>query len=191
VWLPPQYDYPSAARLAFPVVIAYASANDLDLFKGINEQVGRRLADPFVVVLPARCGAAPAQALLDRHYRLSAGRTARAVLGVDDQAPCAVREAYAHPDGYSAGVGVSGTYASNTVARPIRQPRPQILLATVSGQETERSSAFRLRDELRGAPAEVRVMDGVTPRRRLFAQVAGYFTEKLDGPVAVYPTNHP
>lgn len=195
VWLPPQYAYPQAADLVFPVVVVYARAadRDPDMFRGFLQQTQRRLADPFVVVLPARCGAAPTPSLLARHYRLASGRSGHAVLGVADQADCAVREAFAHPARYGAAVGVSGMYGDAHDLIAASGPyRPQVLLATVSGEEPERACAFRFRAALRGAPAEVRVMDRIWPRRRLFALVAGYFTEKLDGPaLTARLTNHP
>lgn len=186
VWLPPQYAHPYAADLAFPVIVAYANerADDPDLLRGFTTGVRLGLADPFIIVLPPRCGTAPAPNRLARHYRIARGRTARGVLGVADQAPCAVREALARPERQQAAVGVSGVYGHDTPVTGTGAHRAELLLATVSGEEPERDSALRYRDAVRsqGTFAEIRVADRITPRRRLFALVAGYFTEKLDGP---------
>ncbi|MFE2426995.1 hypothetical protein ACFXJ5_09615 [Streptomyces sp. NPDC059373] len=178
VWLPPQYDYPSAAGLDFPYVVAYMAQDDAPgLLGAFDAHVRRGLADPFVVVLPARCGARVPDAVTDR-YRLAPVRSARALLGLGDQAPCAVREALTHPDRYQAAAGVSGTY--DDMALP-RRSTTDFLLATPSGEEAHADAALRLRDEM-GDLTEVRILDGITPRRRLLGLVAGYFTEKLDGP---------
>jgi hypothetical protein len=179
VWLPPQYGYPSAAGLDFPYVVAYMAQDDdaPALLGAFDTHVRSGLADPFVVVLPARCGAEVPEAVTDR-YRLAPVRSARALLGLGDQAPCAVREALAHPEHYQAAAGISGTY--DDMALP-RRSTTDFLLATPSGEEEHAASALRLRDEMQDL-TEVRILDGITPRRRLLGLVAGYFTEKLDGP---------
>jgi hypothetical protein len=41
---------------------------------------------------------------------------------------------------------------------------------------------LRLREALHSRGDQVRIIDGVRARRELFALVAGYLTEKLDGP---------
>lgn len=199
VWLPPQYDYPRSADLYFPLVVAHIDPADPDLFAGFAAQVLRGGADPFVVVLPARCDSGPGSgpaalpAEVSRLYRVLPGRPARALLGVDGAAACVVRQQLADPDRYATAIGVSGGYGPFERPEPPRYssadryagrgvPRPALLLAVPSGEEDARRSALALRAWLRGAPAEVRVLDGIAPRRRLFALVAGYATEKLDGP---------
>ncbi|MGW3241946.1 hypothetical protein [Streptomyces sp. NPDC001070] len=199
VWLPPQYDYPGSDGLYFPLVVAHIDPADPDLFAGFAAQSLRGVADPFVVVLPAHCdtgpGAGPAgvPAAVARLYRVLPGRLARALLGVDGAAACVVRQQLADPEGYATAIGVSGGYdafersgpppyssADDYTGRGV--PRPALLLAVPSGEEDARRSAVALRERLRGASAEVRVLDGIAPRRRLFALVAGYATEKLDAP---------
>ncbi|MFF3562021.1 hypothetical protein ACFYXS_18430 [Streptomyces sp. NPDC002574] len=203
VWLPPQYDFPNSAGLYFPLVVAHLDPADPDLFAGFAAQSLRGLADPVVVVLPARCGGGAVELpdAVGRLYRVLPGRTARAVLGVGQDAACVVRGQLGHPSRYAAAIGVSGAYEpdgpQDLESGPARSPsrpyggdaypdraaaRPQLLLAVPSGEESARSSALALRDRMRGVPAEVRVLDNITPRRRLFALVAGYVTEKLDGP---------
>lgn len=207
VWLPPQYEYPNSAGLYFPLVVAHLDPADPDLFAGFAAQSLRGLADPVVVVLPARCGGGAVELpdAVGRLYRVLPGRTARAVLGVGQDASCVVRGQLERPSRYAAAIGVSGAYepdgpqdpeggparsrsrpydgdAYPDRAAPAPAARPQLLLAVPSGEESARSSALALRARMRGAPAEVRVLDNITPRRRLFALVAGYVTEKLDGP---------
>ncbi|MFJ4849194.1 MULTISPECIES: hypothetical protein [unclassified Streptomyces] len=203
VWLPPQYDFPNSAGLYFPLVVAHLDPADPDLFAGFAAQSLRGLADPVVVVLPARCGGGAVELpdAVGRLYRVLPGRTARAVLGVGQDASCVVRRQLERPSRYAAAIGVSGAYEPDgpqdmdgSAARPGSRtsgagtyqagtaPRPQLLLAVPSGEESARSSALALRERMRGMPAEVRVLDNITPRRRLFALVAGYVTEKLDGP---------
>jgi hypothetical protein len=193
VWLPPQYAYRKAAHVAFPVVVAYASASgadDRNLFEGFAAHVAQGLADPFVLVLPARCEAtardarAPSVVARRYRYRVVPGQAARGVLGVGDGAACAVRDAWAHPDRYRAAVGVSGTY-------PARLPPgsgTDLLLATASGDEAARLSARRFREALRGrhGRTEIRVTDGAGQRSRVFGAVAGYLTEKLTGPDRIH-----
>jgi hypothetical protein len=196
IWLPAQYGYASAADLDFPLVIAYApKAQVNDVLTAFAAHADRGLADPFVVVLPSldRCGRAIRAKLLDG-YRIAPARTARALLGVGDEAaPCAVNEALAHPGSYEAVAAASATYDRPPPApgddRPRTPARTQLLLATPAGDEARAASALRLRDALRAAgPGEVRILDGIDPPRRLLALIAGYFTEKLDGPA--HP-NHP
>jgi hypothetical protein len=190
VWLPPQYAYPKAADVAFPVVVVYASASGADdrsLFEGFVAHAARGFADPFVLVLPPRCKAAAQdpQVIARRyHYRTVPGRAARAVLGVGDRAACAVRDAWAHPGRYRAAAGVSGMYP----ARPPRGTGTELLLATASGDEAARVSARRFRTTLRGrgSRTEIRITDGAGQRRRVFGVVAGYFTEKLTGPDRIH-----
>ncbi|MYX36034.1 MULTISPECIES: hypothetical protein [Streptomycetaceae] len=200
VWLPPQYDYPDSAGLYFPLVVAHIDPADPDLFAGFAAQSLRGLADPFVVVLPARCddgpGARPASvpAAVARLYRVLPGRPARALLGADGDADCVVRQQLTDPRGFATAIGVSGGYEEIDRSGPPPyfsadgryagrdMPRPALLLAVPSGEENARRSALALRGRVRGVSAEVRVLDGIAPRRRLFALVAGYATEKLDSP---------
>ena len=200
VWLPPQYDYPDSAGLYFPLVVAHIDPADPDLFAGFAAQSLRGLADPFVVVLPARCddgpGARPASvpAAVARLYRVLPGRPARALLGADGEADCVVRQQLTDPRGFATAIGVSGGYEEIDRSGPPPyfsadgryagrdMPRPALLLAVPSGEENARRSALALRGRVRGVSAEVRVLDGIAPRRRLFALVAGYATEMLDSP---------
>ena len=190
IWLPAQYGYASAADLDFPLVIAYAPRAQVnDLLTAFAAHTDRGLADPFVVVLPSpdRCGTPTPAKLLDG-YRIAPARTARALLGLGDEAaPCAVTEALTHPGRYEAVAAASATY--DRPPPPHDRARTQLLLATPAGDEARAASALRLRDALRAAgPGEVRILDGIDPPRRLLALIAGYFTEKLDGPA--HP-NHP
>ncbi|MFI9104868.1 hypothetical protein ACIGXA_30580 [Streptomyces fildesensis] len=184
VWTPAQYAYPRAAKVSFPVVVAELGAGDQELYAGFAAQVQRRLADPFLLVIPRTCGGAgPDLDAVARHYRTLTTRSARAILGVGDRAACAVREAFAHPDRYRAVAGISGRYEG--VAVPAPSPagrRPALLIASGSGESASRDSALRFRTALRPRADEVRVIDGVSGRRELFARVAGYLTEKVDGP---------
>ncbi|MCZ4096009.1 MULTISPECIES: hypothetical protein [Streptomyces] len=184
VWTPQQYAYPRAAKVSFPVVVAEVGAGDQELYAGFAAQVQRRLADPFLLVIPRTCGGAgPDLDAVARHYRTLTTRSARAILGVGDRAACAVREAFAHPDRYRAVAGISGRYEG--VAVPPPSPagrRPALLIASGSGESASRDSALRFRTALRPRADEVRVIDGVSGRRELFARVAGYLTEKVDGP---------
>lgn len=182
VWLPPQYRYPGAADLDFPVVVAYAAPTQdpADLIDAFAAHTRRGLADPFVIVLPVHCGT-PVPAAVTARYRVAPARSARGLLGLGADAPCAVREALAHPDRYGATAAVSGTYDRLT---PPPADGTELLLATPSGEEAHAASALRLRDTL-GHPDGVRILDGAGPPGRLLALVAGYFTEILDGP------NHP
>ncbi|MDX2812005.1 hypothetical protein ABZ312_09165 [Streptomyces sp. NPDC006207] len=201
VWLPPQYDYPDSVGVYFPLVVAHIDPADPDLFAGFAAQSLRGIADPFVVVLPAHCdtgpGARPAAVpvAVARLYRVLPGRPARALLGADGNAACVVRQQLTDPEGYTAAIGVSGGYDGIDRSGPPPyysstdrgypggdMPRPALLLAVPSGEEDARRSALALRERVRGVSAGVRVLDGIAPRRRLFALVAGYATEKLDGP---------
>ncbi|MFF7211166.1 hypothetical protein ACFZAU_11615 [Streptomyces sp. NPDC008238] len=200
VWLPPQYDYPDSAGVYFPLVVAHIDPADPDLFAGFAAQSLRGVADPFVVVLPASCdagpGAGPASVpdAVARLYRVLPGRPARALLGADGDAACVVRQQLTDPRGFATAIGVSGGYEGIDRSGPPPysyagggyagrdMPRPALLLAVPSGEEDARRSALALRGRVRGVSAEVRVLDGIGPRRRLFALVAGYATEKLDGP---------
>ena len=195
VWVPPQYGRPRAAHLAFPLVVAYlplVAADREELYPALVRQVARGRADPFVVVQPRDCSADTAAALAEvsRHYRVLPGRSARAVLGVGASAPCAVREALAHPDRFGAAVGVSGRYDPVRVPRTVPGPAPRVMLVAAAGEGTRRESARRLRTGLRGAGARVRMVDGVVAdprigggrRRHELAVSAEYLTEELAGP---------
>ncbi|MFD8589819.1 hypothetical protein ACFV1B_09770 [Streptomyces sp. NPDC059637] len=208
VWLPRQYDYPSAKRRAFPVVVTRTAERDQqDVFRAFAAHTGRELADPFVLVLPASaadCAADPAPLLeaVARHYRLVGGTKARGVLGTGVHAACAVRQELEHPDRYAAAAGLWGDYAdlqappgaAGTPAAPGKpnaagkpgaaakgDGRPQVLLGAVAGDGRTRTSALRLRGLVRPG-AEARVLDTPVGRHRLIAATAGYFTEKLTGP---------
>ena len=97
----------------------------------------------------------------------------------------------------------SPSTASPARPNPSRTPLPSpsplaphtstpLLLATVTGETSARAAALRLRDALHPRAGDVRLIDGIPSRRELFAQVAGYFTEKLDGPTtAPTPTTSP
>lgn len=191
VWLPPRYDSARAVGVAYPVVLVRVpAAEDPDLYGGFAFQVQRRLADAFILALPRDCGRDSGAVLAEvaRRYRALTVRTAQAVLGVGPEAPCAVREALADPSRYAAAVGVSGTYPPLT---PAPGSRPCLLLATASGETAPRHSARGLRKALRPHGGDVRVLEGVARRRQLFALVASYFTEKLDGPARVAPAIPP
>ncbi|MEU1624267.1 hypothetical protein ABZ746_02770 [Streptomyces sp. NPDC020096] len=191
VWLPPQYDRPGAP--AFPLVAAYVpAAPDSDqLYAALAGSITHGMADPLIVVLPRDCSADPSAALdtADRYYRTERGREARAVIGVGDLAPCAVRAELAHPDRYRAAAGVSGTYdaAGIAVAPPSPGPRPRLLLAAAVDEARQRASGLRLRTALRRGGVRARFLDEVTPdpalgggtRRHLLALVSGYLTEEL------------
>jgi hypothetical protein len=183
VWLPPRYDSPRAARVAYPVVLAHTAVNDPDLYAAFARQAARGRADYFLLVTPPSCGPDPSAVLAEvsRRYRTLAVRSARAVIGIGPQAPCAVRDALAHPTRYRAGVGISGTYPP---LAPPAGPYPALLLAVDRGQAGARASALRLRAALHPAGDQVRLLDGVARRRDLLALVATYLTEKLDGPTS-------
>ncbi|MDJ0344019.1 hypothetical protein QMK19_28505 [Streptomyces sp. H10-C2] len=184
VWTPPQYAYPRAAKLAFPVVVAHVPADDPELYEGFVTQVQRGLADPFLLVMPRGCGTAgPDLDAVARHYRALTTRSARAILGVGDQAACVVGEAFAHPDRYRAVAAVSGAYEHVGLLSPsLAGRRPALLMASATGERTARDSAIRFRALLHPRADEVRLIDGVSGRRELLALVAGYLTEKIDGP---------
>jgi len=188
VWLPPFYDSARAAGLAYPVVLVHTAPDDPDLYAAFARQTDRRLADPFLLVTPPICGpdAAGVLAEVSHRYRALTARTARAVVGIGPQAPCAVHEALAHPARYRAGVGVSGRYPP---LGPPAGPYPALLLAAGagSGELTARSSARRLRTSLHAVGDQVRLLDGVAGRRDLLGLVDSYLTEKLDGPTRVGP----
>ena len=187
VWLPPRYDSARAARVAYPVVLVHAVGSGADLYAAFALQTERRLADPFLLVTPPVCGPDPAPVLAEvsRRYRALTARTARAVVGVGAQAPCAVREALAHPARYRAGAGISGVYPP---LAPPAGPYPALLLAAGSGETAARASAKRLLTALHPTGDGVRLVDGVAGRRALFALVAAYLTEKLDGPARRTPS---
>ncbi|WP_328914262.1 MULTISPECIES: hypothetical protein [unclassified Streptomyces] len=181
VWLPPHYDSAHAAGVAYPVVVAHVAGGARDLYSGFALQAQRGRADPFLVVMPPECGRDPSAVLAEtaRLFRALTARTARAVIGLGPQAPCAVREALANPSRFVAGAGISGTYPPFAATAG---PRPSLLLAATAGESGPRASARRLREALHPHGDEVRIVDGVEGRRQLFALVAGYLTEKLDGP---------
>ncbi|MBM9505319.1 hypothetical protein [Actinacidiphila acididurans] len=185
VWLPPWYDSPRAAGVAYPVVLARVTAPaDGDLYAGLALGVERRVADAFIVVAPPDCArpAGPVLAEVARRYRTLTAPTARAALGVGPGAACAVRDAFADSAGWAAAVGVSGTYPSAAPA-PAPGPRLPVLLALPAGEpDTTGSSARALRTALHRHGTEVRLLDGVAQRRELFVRIAGFLTEKLDGP---------
>ncbi|MCZ4125090.1 hypothetical protein [Streptomyces sp. H39-S7] len=183
VWTPAQYSYPRSAKVSFPVVVAQVGAGDQQIYAGFAAQVQRGQADPFLVVLPRDCAAAgPDLRAVAHHYRTLTSRSGRAILGVGDRAACAVREAFAHPDRYRAVAGVSGMYEDVGVPFPTGRRRLALLLASGSGESAARESAQRFRTALRPRTGEVRVISGLSSRRELFARVAGYLTEKVDGP---------
>jgi hypothetical protein len=197
VWLPPQYAYPRARSLAFPLVVAYlplVAADRQPLYPAFGDAVAAGRADPFVVVQPSGCAANPRAAVAQaaRRYRILPGRRAAGVLGAGALAPCAVRAALAHPDAFAAAAGVSGAYDRGAVRAPEAEvaPPPHLMLASAAGDEPRRASALRLRAALRRMGVRVRIVDGVTadpragggPRRRELALAAQYFTERLDGP---------
>ncbi|CAG6398537.1 hypothetical protein NMG29_06145 [Streptomyces cocklensis] len=189
VWLPPQYTSPKAAGIGFPVVVAHVPATaDPDLYGGFALATKRGLSDSFVLVLPTGCAHdsahdsardAAAVAEAERRYRVLTTRTATGVIGVGADAPCAVREALATTGRYAAAAGISGLYPP---LAPSPLPHPSLLLATTSGETAAGAAALRLRDALHPHGDEVRVIDGVAAHRELFALIAGYLTEKLDGP---------
>lgn len=201
VWLPPRYDSARAAGIAYPVVLARIPVpGDDDLYAGLALGVDRRLADPFIVVTPPGCGrdATPVLSEVDRRYRTLTAPTARAALGIGPGALCAVREALAHPGRYAAAVGVSGTYPRLAPGTGPRidagsgsgsgtGPYPPVLLAASAGESACHASARALRTALRPRGLHVRLLDGIPRRRELFVRIAGYLTEKLDGPARVEP----
>lgn len=187
VWLPPWYDSPRGVRVAFPVAVAHLPAErEADLFDGFALAAQRGLSDPFVLVLPPDCSRAGA-ALADaaRHFRLLAARSGTGVIGVGAAAPCAVNAALATTGRYGAAAGVSGLYPPRAASSSSRTapPPPPLLLASAPGEAAARTAARRLRTALHPRRADdVRLLDGMPVRRALFAQIAGYLTEKLDGP---------
>ncbi|MFG1811710.1 hypothetical protein [Streptomyces sp. NPDC049040] len=181
VWLPPRYTTPKASGIGYPVVVAHlTAAANADLYAGFALALHRRHADPFVLVLPVGCdhdSAAITEAA--RRYRVLVARKDTGVIGVGADAPCAVREALATKGRYAAAVGISGLYPP---LAPSPLPHPSLLLATTPGETATGAAALRLRRALHPHGDEVRVIDGVAAHRELFALVAGYLTEKLDGP---------
>jgi hypothetical protein len=188
VWLPPRYDAPRAAGIAYPVVVARTDApgqdGDLDLYEGFAKAADRGRADTFLLVIPVACDRDSGALLTEvaRHYRTLTARTAQAVLGIGTQAPCAVQEALAHPERYRAGVGISGTYPP---LAPTAGPHPSLLLASLGSEKDARKSARNLRDTLHPRGDAVRMLEGIGKRRDLMGLVAAYLTEKLDGPAKV------
>ncbi|MDF9814064.1 hypothetical protein [Streptomyces sp. SPB162] len=183
VWTPAQYSYPRSAKVSFPVVVVQGNAGDQRIYAGFAAQVRRGQADPFLLVLPRDCAAAgPDLHTVAHHYRTLTSRSGRAILGVGDRAACAVREAFAHPDRYRAVAGVSGAYGDVAVPSPTGRGQLALLLAYGTGESAARDSARRFRTELRPRTGEVRVISGVSGGRDLYARIAGYLTEKVDGP---------
>jgi hypothetical protein len=193
VWLPRHYASRGAAGLAYPAAVVHMPpGDDRDLYAGFALQVKRGLADRFLLVMPRDCGQDPAAALAQaaRHFRMLHAATAHAVIGLGAQAPCAVREALAHPGRYRAAAGILGVYPRFA---PAPGPHPPLLLAATTGELSSRAAALRLRKALHSRGDQVRIIDGVRARRELFALVAGYLTEKLDGPArtgAAAPTRN-
>ncbi|MBD0740305.1 hypothetical protein [Streptomyces sp. CBMA29] len=182
VWLPPRYASAGAASLVYPVVLAHLPASGApDLFEGFAVQAKRGLANPFLLVMPRDCGQDPVAVLAEaaRHFRALPASGAHAVIGLGAQAPCAVHEALAHPGRYRAAAGISGTYPPPA---PAAGPHPALLLAATTAELAPRASALRLRAALRPRGDQVRIIDGVRVRREMYALVAGYLTEKLEGP---------
>jgi hypothetical protein len=183
VWLPPFYGSARAAHLAYPVVIARMDGADPDLYEGFARAARQKHADMFLLVSPPDCGRDSAAVLEEtaRRYRTLDAQSARGVLGLGAEAPCAVREALANPGRYGAAAGVSGTYPPLGAAA-VAAPSPPLLLATAAGESGPRASSRALREELHARGDAVRRLDGVARRRDMFALVAAYMTEKLDGP---------
>lgn len=181
VWLPRHYTTPSAAGIAYPVVIVHTSSAGSDLYPAFAGQANRGRANSFLLVAPPRCTDDTGAVLTEvaARYRTLTARTAHGVIGIGSQAPCAVREALSHPDRYAAAVGISGDYPA--MARPTGR-YPSLLLAATTTESRQRASAVRLRTSLRPARDQVRLLDGVPRAKDLPAQAAAYLTEKLDGP---------
>lgn len=182
VWLPPFYGSARAADIAYPVVIARMDGDDRDLYEGFARAALKKRADLFLLVSPPDCGRDSVAVLAEtaRRYRTLDAQGARGVLGIGPEAPCAVREALANPGRYGAAAGISGTYPP--LAAAVAGPRPPLLLATVVGETGQRASARALKDALHARGDAVRRLDGIRRRRDMFAMVAAYMTEKLDGP---------
>lgn len=202
VWLPPHYDSASAARVAYPVVVAHAGGTpDPDLFKGFALGARQHKADLFVLVMPPTCapepgaqGPSPDTVLAEvaSRYRTLTSVKARGVLGVGPQASCAVQEALTSAGRYGAAAGVSGSYpapppaaANANAAWTGATAHPPLLLATAEGEGGARDSGHALRTALHARGDSVRLLDGLAPRGPLFSTVAAYFTEKLDGPTRI------
>ncbi|MFI0937487.1 hypothetical protein [Streptomyces sp. NPDC021020] len=194
VWLPPWYASPRGVRVAFPVAVAHLPAErEADLFDGFSLALRRGLADPFVLVLPADCSRADAAlAAAGRHFRVLPARGGTGVIGVGAGAPCAVNAALAATGRYGAAAGVSGLYPPLAASSSSRTAPPPLLLASAQGETTARAAAQRLGAALhaRGA-GDVRLVDGAAASRDLFARIAGYLTEKLDGPATATPPVRP
>ncbi|MFI0895566.1 hypothetical protein [Streptomyces sp. NPDC020983] len=192
VWLPPWYASRRGVRVAFPVAVAHLPAGrEAELFAGFALAARSGLADSFVLVLPADCGrAGAALAAAGRRFRVLPGRGATGVIGVGAGAPCAVNAALAPTGRYGAAAGVSGLYpplaASSPARSALRSDPPSLLLASAPGDAAGQAAARRLRAALHPRRADdVRLVGGVPVSRELFARIAGYLTEKLDGPAAV------
>jgi hypothetical protein len=183
VWVPPAYGYPSAARVAFPLVVAYPGGGGGalgDLFAGFAAEARGGHADPAVVVLPdARCPAVPGAAraaraeratlrAVARRFRVLPGRAARGLLGAGAAARCAVRAALGPAPRYAATAAVSGTYPG--AYRPVGQPAApatasapasasarlapvHLALAVPGGERRARAAALGLRRRLAATPA--------------------------------------
>jgi hypothetical protein len=198
VWVPPAYGYASAARVAFPVVVAYVRGGGLgELFAGFAAEARGGHADPAVVVLPdARCPAVSGAARVERatvravarRFRVLPGRAGHGLLGAGAAARCAVRAAVGPAPRYAATAAVSGTYPGSY--RPVGPPTTtapapaHLALAVPGGQRRARAAALDLRRRLAAAPAapDVRLLDGGGSLRAVYAQLAAYFTEELAAP---------
>ena len=69
--------------------------DDADLYAGFVSAVQKKKADLFALVIPPGCDRDSLGALAEagRRYRLLTAQSARGVLGIGADAPCAVREA--------------------------------------------------------------------------------------------------
>ncbi|MEE4546509.1 hypothetical protein V2S66_31660 [Streptomyces sp. V4-01] len=181
VWLPPYYDSARAASVAYPVVVVRVRGDDPDLYAGFASAVRKKKADLFILVMPPGCDRDAPGALAEagRRYRMLSAQSARGVLGVGPEAPCAVREALTTTGRYGAAAGASGVYPALTAAPGAH---PTVMLTMSAGERGTRASALRLKEALRGPRDAARVVDGLTRRREMFARVAAFMTEKLDGP---------
>jgi hypothetical protein len=193
VWVPPAYGYPSAARVAFPVVVAYPGGGGGalgDLFAGFAAEARGGHADPAVVVLPdARCPAVPGAAraaraeratlrAVARRFRVLPGRAARGLLGAGAAARCAVRAALGPVPRYAATAAVSGTYPG--AYRPVGQPAAP---ATASAPAPAHLAPARLAHLALAVPGGERRARAAALglRRRLAAAPAAPDVRLLDG----------
>lgn len=190
VWLPPYYDTARAATVAYPVVVVRMQGDDADLYAGFASAVQKKKADLFALVIPPGCDRDSLGALAEagRRYRLLTAQSARGVLGIGADAPCAVQEALTTTGRFGAAAGASGLYPALTAAPGTH---PTVLLTTSAGEKGTRASALRLKEALRGPRDAARVVDGLARRRDMFARVAAFMTEKLDGPSTIPPPLRP